>query len=167
MKSILLIIQMIGITMLISCDKDAKADVENFIQQVKENSYTSDSLPEFSPEVIPVLLKEADNYKVISHFPINPYSTYGPVKQTVCECFLWTIEHIRLDFGSYNEPGHSFPSFVGELTDKTDINVNYLETNQLKEAYNLYYHWWYDNEGKDFETFRHINPLEGSNYVWK
>ena len=153
--------------LLVSCSKinEPTSVVEKFIEQVKQDKYTADTLPQFSPDAIPVLLQSANDFSKITKFPVNPITAFGPVKLTVGECLLWTIENIRLNYGKYTN--ESFPSFVPELHLKNDINVPRLTDTQLKEVYNLYYNWWYNNKGKDFEEFRQISPLQDSNYVWK
>lgn len=165
MKMILL--QCLLMSLFVSCSKgdEPGTEVEKFVQQVKQDKYTSDRLPAFAPNAIPVLLASANDFSKITKFPVDPYTAFGPVKLTVGECLMWTIENIRLNYGKYTN--ESFPSFVPELHLKTDINVPRLTDVQLYEAYNLYYNWWYNNKGKDFEEFRQINPLQDSNYVWK
>lgn len=161
------LLKTIIIVVFLSCSKDEpiKTDVEIFIEQVKNNQYKADSLPEFSPHEIPLLLNEANNFNSITEFPINPTSSYAPTKLTVGECLLWTVEHIRLHFGNYT--GSSFPSFVPELRDISDINSINLSNTQLNEVYNLYNSWWDENKSKDFDSFRNINPLENSKFRWK
>jgi hypothetical protein len=166
MKTILL--QFIILCLLASCSKvdEPTTEVDKYIEQVKQDKYTADSLPEFLPEAIPVLLQSANDFSKITKFPVNPYTAYGPVKLTVGECLLWTIENIRLNYGNY-EKDNPFPSLVPELHMKTDINVLRLTDAQLSEVYKLYYNWWYNNKEKDFEEFRQINPLQDSPYGWK
>jgi hypothetical protein len=165
MKMILL--QCVLMCLLVSCSKgdEPGSEVEKFVQQVKQDKYISDSLPEFSYDAIPVLLASANDFSKITKFPVNPFTAYGPVKLTVGECLMWTIENIRLNYGNYK--AKSFPSFVSELHLKTDINILRLTDTQLQEVYKLYYDWWYTNKGKNFEEFRQINPLQDSDYVWK
>ena len=162
-----MLIHCVLLCLLVSCSKinEPITEVEKFIEQVKQDKYTADTLPQFSPDAIPVLLQSANDFSKITKFPVNPYTAYGPVKLTVGECLLWTIENIRLNYGNYTN--EIFPSFVPELHLKTDINVLRLTDTQLKEVYNLYYNWWYNNKGKDFEDFRKINPLQNSPYGWK
>ena len=165
MKTIL--VQYLFMCLLVSCSKgdESMSEVEKFIQQVKLDKYTADTLPEFSSNAISVLLQSANDFSKITKFPVSPITSFGPVKLTVGECLMWTIENIRLNYGKYTN--ESFPSLVPELHLKTDINIPRLTDVQLYEAYNLYYNWWYNNKGKDFEEFRQINPLQDSNYVWK
>ena len=164
MKMILL--QCIIMCLLVSCSKgdEPKTEVDKFVQQVKQDKYISDSLPEFAPDAIPVLLASANDFNKITKFPVNPLTAFGPAKLTVGECLMWTIENIRLNYGNYS--AISFPSFVPELHPK-DFDIQRLTDIQLHEVYKLYYDWWYNNKGKDFEEFRKINPLQDSSYVWK
>lgn len=164
----LLLLQLLCMGIFVSCTKENEkmTVIEVFVQQVKENKYTADTLPWFSPDVIPVLLKEANNFNEITNFPVNPASSFGSVKLTVGECLLWTIENIKLNYGNY--PGSPpFPSLVPELKLKNDINSIRLTNSQLNEVYNLYNNWWYDNTSQDFEAIRKIDPLKDSPYTWK
>ncbi len=154
--------------MLLSCSKEEvfNADVESYIKQVKHGEYNANYLPEFSPQEIPILLNAANDFSTINTFPINPISSYAPTRFTVGECLLWTIEHIRMHYDSYNAC-NGFPSFIPELKDTTDFNSIKLDTAQLNEAYGLYRSWWGENKLRDFNDFRKINPLEKSKYRWK
>jgi hypothetical protein len=164
----LLLLQLLCLSVFVSCTKEKEklTDVEIFIQQVIGNKYTADTLPWFTPEDIPAILKSANNFAEITHFPVNPASSFEPTKLTIGECLLWTIENIRINYGNY--PGKPpFPSLVPELKLKNDINSVCLNDSQLREVYNLYYNWWYDNISKNFEITRQIDPLKDSPYTWK
>jgi len=164
----IIFLKFILIAVFLSCSKDepVKTDVDIFIDKVKNNEFIADSLPKFSFQAIPILLDAANDFSIITIFPINPVSSYAPTRLTIGECLLWTVEHIRLHFGAYST-SVGFPSFVPELRDISDINSNNLTKEQLNDAYSLYYDWWNDNKLKDFENFRNINPLENSKYRWK
>ena len=139
------------------------SNVEVFIQQVKTNKYLADTLPRFSQDAIPVLLEYANDFKDITNFPDNPSSSIGFSSKTIGECLLWTIEYIRLYSGMYsNSPG--FPSLIPQLM--SNEYPYELDNAQLLDAYNLYYNWWYDNNDKEFEIIRKMNPLEGSDFRW-
>lgn len=152
--------------LLVSCSKgdEPGSEVEKFVQQVKQDKYTADTLPQFSPAAIPVLLQSANDFSKITKFPVNPFTAFGPAKLTVGECLMWTIENIRLNYGNYS--AKSFPSLIPELH-PSDFNIQRLTDIQLHEVYKLYYVWWYNNTEKNFEEFRQINPLQDSPYVWK
>jgi Domain of unknown function (DUF4943) len=148
-----------------SCSDKIKSEVDVFIEQVRNDKYIYDSLPRFSPEVIPTLLKYSNDFKEIHHFPINPLSSYGPIKLTFGECLLWTIENIRVNYGNYDK--NSFPSFIPELHIRNDINSQYLSMTQLNEVYDIYYQWWYSNQNLNFQESRKIDPLIDSQFSWK
>jgi len=135
----LLLLQLLCMGIFVSCtqENENKTAVEVFIQQVKENKYVADTLPWFGPDAIPVLLKAANNFNEITNFPVNPASSYGPVKLTVGECLLWTIENIKLNYGNY--PGRPpFPSLVPELKLKNDINSIRLNDSQLRACLEIF-----------------------------
>ena len=152
---------------MVSCKKEnVSNDVERFVKLVQQDKYNQDSMPYFTFRAIPELLKYANDFSEINHFPVNPISSYGPNHLTVGECLLWTIEAIRV----FNPPINGrlgFPSFVPELGIKGDINTPFLNDIQLTEVYSLYKTWWENNDGKDFEITRKFNPLENSLYTWK
>lgn len=166
MKSLLFPAMLISTFMSCSKEPEPKTEVEIFMEQVKSDKYTADTLPEFSPDEIPVLLRDADDFSEIRYFPVNPLSSQGPNQLTVGECMMWTIEHIRLFYGYYTNL-NQFPSLIPELKIRSLTYGSDLNETQLKEAYSLYYNWWYDNTVKDFEETRLINPLEVSPYVWR
>ncbi|MFW5879910.1 MAG: hypothetical protein ACOCUV_03710, partial [bacterium] len=76
----ILFLKIITIIVFLSCSKEepVKTDVEIFIEQVKNNEYKADSLPEFSPKAITLLLDAANDFNIITEFPINPVSSYAP-----------------------------------------------------------------------------------------
>ena len=158
---------MLFLSFLFSCKKgNVSSDVEQFVKLVREDKYDKDLLPHFTFKAIPELLKYANEFSEIKHFPINPISSYGPNRLTVGECLLWTIEAVRV----FNPPINvrlGFPSFVPELGIKGDINTPFLNDIQLTEVYNLYKTWWGNNAGKDFEITKQINPLKDSIYTWR
>ncbi len=167
-----LIINMLLLNFLVACNKKddnfdpINPDVKKFVELVKKDKYDLAYLPNFVPNDIPTLLKYADDFSVISKFPVNPISSIYPERLTVGECLLWTIESIRLKY-DVEDNMLKFPSLVPQLIEKENTNKPFLDNNQLIEVYILYKDWWYNNIGKDFELTREINPLEDSMYLWK
>jgi hypothetical protein len=163
----MIIINIVVLSILLSCEnEDVSKDVVKFVNLVKEDKYKQDSLPCFTYKAIPELLKYANDFSEINHFPINPFSTYGPIRLTVGECLLWTIEAIRV-FKPPENVRLGFPSFVPELGIKGDVNTPFLNDYQLNEVYILYKNWWENDAVKDFEITRQINPLKDSQYAWR
>ena len=151
-----------------ACSKEdkTKSDVKTFIEQVQNNKYLESNLPHFTPDAIPVLLEYANDFREIENFPVNPASSQGFSKKTIGECLLWTIEHIRLHYGKYNN-GYQFPSLIPELFNSSDELHYDLSISQLKEAVKLYSEWWNANTNTNFDGLRLINPLEGSGFKWR
>ncbi|MFN8256307.1 MAG: DUF4943 family protein [Bacteroidales bacterium] len=164
MKNKLFIILLLSTLLTCTKDKKQNSEVEVFIQQVSENMYFADTLPEFSPDAIPMLLENANNFYEISKFPANPIISQGPLKVTVCSVLLWTVEHIRLDYGDYSDK--KYPSLMPELMIMGQ-EIKALDNEQMQEVYNLYYNWWYQGKVKDFKIIRQTNPLNKSPYSWK
>lgn len=151
-----------------ACSKEdkTKSDVKTFIEQVQNNKYLESNLPNFTPDAIPILLERANDFREIENFPVNPASSHGFSKKTIGECLLWTIEHIRLHYGNYNN-GYQFPSLIPVLFNSSDELHYDLSISQLTEAVKLYSVWWNANTNTNFEELRLINPLVSSSFKWR
>lgn len=143
-------------------------EVNLYIEQVRTNQYRADTLPQFTPEAIPVLLKHADDFSTVKRFPTNISSSFQSDNLTLGECLLCTIENIRLNYGDYEK--YSFPCRVAEI--QYDITVEPgtggvppTKESDLLKAYQLYYDWWHNKE-KGFDEKRLTNPLENNGLRW-
>lgn len=150
--------------------------VEQFIQALKDSTYTSSFIPYFNPEAITTLLEYADDYTPIYYFPQNHMHSYDIVNKKLGECLLWTIESIRVKY-PYENPLFPYPSSVPMLVDKKYIEdastisgidpLDYrINNQQLYEVYEAYLQWWEDYNHENFEEIRTINPLDNLNYTW-
>ena len=154
---------------LISCKKNHldNPTVDQFVTMIKEGNYDSPYLPNFQPNDIEILLLYANDFQKIKAFPVNTFSSYIPSEFRLGECILWTVESVRLNYDQTSE-FKKYPSLVPQLIiPGGTINPEIATLNDLNRAYKLYSTWWTDNNSKDFETFRNINPLKDAVLMWR
>jgi len=161
----------IALIFLTSCNDDMPEalSVHQFVEDLKKGKYESGYLPAFKPWEIPQLLNYANDFQEIPRFPVNPISSYYPPSFRLGECLLWTIESIKKHYDN-EDMMLKFPSLVPFLIKKGSENnpeSGMLNEAELLEVFGYYSNWWQQNSGKDFESFRYINPLEGTDYSWR
>jgi len=173
MKTMKLLLALIAITGIISCEKNNedvnyKAEVEMYIHQLKEGRYESMDLPSFTAEAIPFLLNYRNEARIITNFPHNPISSlYGP------ECklgvyVLWTIESIRAVAVNSKYRIGRFPSLNPILAMRNGESLTLAASQKSHEiAAQAYYDWWFDNLELDDFALMEIDPLEQTAYVWR
>ena len=77
---------------LIGCEKQGdNPGVEEYISQLKSNSYEAYELPAFKPADIPALLKYRNSTMVISNFPRNGISSLYAPDCKLGMYVLWTM----------------------------------------------------------------------------
>ncbi len=141
--------------------------VETFVSQLKNESYTSIFLPDFKPAHIPFLLEYADNDERIYNFPVNPLSSF---KQPDCQLgiyVLWVIESIRL------RQFEMRPGKIEWYPSQNPMIQRYIRPEFWKAntrgiqitAVQSYRSWW-DSPVPNKEKFP-VNPLEGSGLSWR
>ena len=166
---ILVIVLMAG---LVSCDKKAdneisSLNVDRYIELLKANQYDSINLPAFTYKDIPALLAYRNETRVITIFPCNPISSYYAPECTLGMYVLWTIESIRAMAIQSDRLIQRFPSQnpILALRDSTEMKLVY-DTLSHEVAAKAYNDWWENNKQKDFNDFKSIDPLAGTNYKW-
>lgn len=142
-------------------------DVEEYVGLLKKNYYQERLLPAFTYKNIPALLKYRNETQIITKFPHNGLSSfYGP------ECklgiyVLWTIESIRAVAIESEFVFERFPSLNPILAyrnvDEWSVMDDELSHTVVAEAY---YSWWENNKHRNFEAFKNIDPLAGTDYKW-
>ena len=151
---------------LIGCEKQVdNPAVEEYINQLKTNSYTSNELPDFQPSDIPALLSYRNETTVITNFPHNSISSLWAPECKLGMYVLWTIESIRAkEIESKNLIG-SFPSQNPVLILTTSKELKTVtDDNALKEAADAYYYWW--RAIYIFTDKMKTNPLEDTDFRW-
>jgi hypothetical protein len=166
MKSPIKFIVLILVFGLISCEKNIdNPAVEDYINQLKTNSYTSGELPAFIPSDIDALLKYRNDTALIKNFPNNPISSFHGPDCKLGMLVLWTIESIRTqEIKSENLIGR-FPSQNPILALNTTSELKLVfDDNSHKEAARAYYHWWHALY--IFSDRMKTDPLEDTDYKW-
>jgi len=174
MKSTKIIILIVGLTGLFSCNHDdtegiSNPDVRTYIELIKTNQYESSKLPEFTSKDIPVLLEYLDDNSAIIKFPHSPISSYSSPNPDyrLGILVLWMIESIRLSAYD-NNLIMGFPSqhpFVRTRTEPVVWIINH-EDDIYEIIMDSYVKWWNENKNKKFSDFCRIDPLETTNYRW-
>lgn len=167
MKAVILTL-LLGISLL-GCKRDSWSDpnVDQFVIMLEKGTYNSMFLPDFKPADIERLLYHARDFRTIKSFPINPISSYRPLKFRLGECLLWTVESIRLKYDTSDE-FQKFPSLAPELfIPGGTIEPRVASIDDLNRAYNLYLSWWTDNKSRAFSDFRDVNPLKDAVLMWR
>jgi len=172
MKTLKLILVLAVFTVLISCDHKAdplisNPNVENYIRLLKTNQYDSLNLPAFTSNDIPALLIYRNETQSITNFPHNGISSLYMPDCTLGMYVLWTIESIRAVANNSGLLIGRFPSQNPVLALRDSVEMKLVYDNQsLQIAAASYYEWWENNEQKDFNEFKNIDPLAGTIYKW-
>jgi hypothetical protein len=173
MKTWKLLIILISLTVIISCEKSAPVEttnsaVERYIQLLKANQYDSLNLPAFTDNDIPALLKYRNETQIITNFPHNGISSLYAPDCTLGMYVLWTIESIRAVAVNSQHLIMRFPSqnpILG-LRDAQEYTLVYTEESHIIAA-KAYYDWWYTHNSMNFSAFMNIDPLGTTPYQWR
>lgn len=172
MKTLKLFLVLISLTALISCKKsesEAKAElsVERYIELLKANQYDSLNLPDFTYQDIPALLEYRNETQIITNFPHNGISSLYAPECTLGMYVLWTVESIRAVAIESEYLIMRFPSQnpILALRVSNELSIEYsVESHQI--ASKAYFDWWVNNKHKNFNEFKHIDPLKMTDYRW-
>lgn len=165
------------------CEKDSSdnIDIENvkveqFILSLKQGTYTSGFLPDFTPNDISALLEHACDYSEIVYFPSSYICSYAPKGFNLGKCILWNIESIRINYPDNMDKYRQFPSCIPMLIHNDyliDSKVNSvapvdyrLDNTQLDVAYKAYKNWWAKSRKNDFDKIKTIIPLKDLDFMW-
>lgn len=157
---------------LFSCNKKDtekinNLDVETYIELLKSNQYDSINLPPFTSLDIPALLQYRNENQTITIFPHNPISSLHGPDCKLGMYVLWTIESIRAVSINSKYLIMRFPSQNPILALREADGFKLVSDNVSHTiAAKAYYDWWNNNKDKDFEDFKHIDPLETTDYKW-
>ena len=112
MKANLFFTIVIVLSVCLSCNKpdSDNPNVENYVNLLKNVSYSSFELPNFSASDIPALLVYRNDTNNIKNVPANPISSFRMIQCKLGMVILWNIESIRaLEINSERLIGR-FPS---------------------------------------------------------
>ncbi len=172
MKPLKNVIWLVLIFGFIGCAKNGddaikKTDVELYIDLLKSGRYDSLNLPAFSYTHIPALLEYRNDTQTITDFPNNPLSSMYMTECKLGMYALWTIESIRAASVESENLFMRFPSLnpVLALKDADELELVFDDESHSNAA-QAYYNWWWDDDHYDFDDFKYIDPLGGTNYKW-
>jgi hypothetical protein len=172
MNKLVFICLLVLLAGIAGCDKEnenvtGNPEVESYIQQLKSGEYDSYRLPEFSDADIPDLLQYRDEKQLITGFPWNPVSSFAMQECRLGIFVLWTIESIRATSIESKYLIMGFPSQNPVLALRNTEGLEMVFDDQAHEvAAKAYFKWWYSNNGKPFDSFNYIDPLETTGYRW-
>jgi hypothetical protein len=150
---------------LAGCEKNTNPGVEEYINQLRSNQYTSQELPDFKPSDISALLNYRNDTRFITNFPHNGISSLWAPECKLGMYVLWTIESIRaVETDSENLIGR-FPSQnpILALRNASGMVLVYDDKSHT-EAAKAYYDWWHSSYLLS-EKMR-MDPLKDTDYKW-
>ncbi len=171
MKTVKILIFCISIIYFFSCDKNESEDLNNvdvarYVELLKEGKYDSPELPKFTYKDIPALLEYRNDTQMINDFPTNGISSLWLAECKLGMYVLWTIESIRAVAIDSEYLIGRFPSqnpIVQKREEPFDMDVE----NDVHEIISkAYYDWWENNKDKEFNEFKHIDPLINTEFRW-
>jgi len=170
MKTLQTFIVLITFIGLISCADNKEVSsltVNRYIELLKANQYDSINLPGFTYQDIPALLAYRCETRVITNFPCNGISSMYAPECKLGMYVLWTIESIRAESMQSDRLIMRFPSQnpILALRYSTEMKLVY-DTLSHEVAAKAYNDWWENNKLKEFNDFKSIDPLGGTNYKW-
>lgn len=172
MKTLRTFIICIYLMSCLGCDKKESEDqnnveVDRYVELLKDGSYDSYELPEFTHKDIPALLEYRNETQMIIDFPVNMISSLAMPECSLGIYILWTIESIRAVAIDSEYLTGRFPS-QNPILALRDSNESNLVSDNLSHMIvaEAYYSWWENNKNKNFDDFKNIDPLEYTDYKW-
>ncbi len=150
-------------------ERQAQANVNEVIGQLKAGNWSGNYLPRLSWGDIDALLEVGSDSMVISSFPIKAGSPLRPDSARLGQVALWMIEAIRRDVAKQRKDTPVFlmpPSNVPVLGTRLGNPRLFNSKRALQKAHAAYRRWWEGRkEGDTLRTARQ-NPLIGSGLSW-
>lgn len=171
MKTLKTLIVCIFLTSFLGCDNDESEDLNNvdvdrYVELLKEGKYDSLELPEFTYKDVPALLEYRNEIQMIKDFPINEVSSLWLPECKLGMYVLWTVESIRAVSKDSEYLIGRFPS-QNPIVQKREEPFGIEDENEVLEIISkAYYDWWKENNDKEFNEFKNINPLMETEYMW-
>ncbi len=172
MKALKILVFCISLmSIILGCDKNESEDlnnldVERYIELLKKGEYKSLELPAFTYKEIPALLEYRNETQMIKDFPINGISSLWLPECKLGMYVLWTTESIRaVGIDSEYLIGR-FPS-QNPIVQKREEPFEMEDGSEVHEIISKSYNdWWENNKNKEFNEFKHIDPLIKTEYRW-
>lgn len=171
MKTLRTLIVCIFLTSFLGCDKNESKDLNNldvdkYIELLKDGKYDSLELPAFTYEDVPALLEYRNEIQMIKDFPINVISSLWLPECKLGMYVLWTVESIRAVSEDSEYLIGRFPS-QNPIMQKREEPFSIENENKILEIISkAYYDWWEENNDKEFNEFKNIDPLMETEYMW-
>jgi hypothetical protein len=165
MRHMVKLLFLIILSLLAGCERTTNPGVEEYINQLASDQYTSYELPDFQPSDIPALLNYRIDTRVITNFPHNGISSLWAPECKLGMFVLWTIESIRaVEIKSENLIGR-FPSQnpILALRNSSRLELVYDDRSHM-EAAKAYYDWWYS--AYLLSDKMRMDPLNDTGYKW-
>ena len=171
MKTVKIIIVLVSLIISTSCHKDNDEEIKNvnvdqYIELLKSGNYDSIDLPAFTYQDIPALLTYRNETQKIANFPRNGISSYYQKDCTLGMYVLWTIESIRAVATNSKYLIGRFPSQNPIILKKEEWSIFEYKFEIHEVASQAYFDWWNKNKYKQFDSFKNIDPLLNTDYVW-
>jgi hypothetical protein len=148
-------------------DFDEYLTVEEYINFLADDKYEHTFIPALGPDDISYLLEFSRSELMLENFPRNPVSSFAQSECKLGFVALWTIESIRKSYGIEDIDKYDrFPSSNSVLVDRDSFSVH-TEDSILQLCADHYQEWWDRHNLADFNKYRFIDPLEGTNLRWK
>ncbi|HPV87609.1 MAG TPA: DUF4943 family protein [Bacteroidales bacterium] len=174
MKYLKILFIILVLPILFSCERhygEDKPETEYFVNQVRSGEYTAMWLPALTYESIPTLLKYAGSEEHITDFPHNLLSSCYQRECRLGIYMLWVVESIRLNSGKRNDGFIDYASqnpLLKKRNPKSDsiefINID--DDQAHAEVVRAYKNWWNRGRNMLFHMYKHVDPLEKSEYMW-
>lgn len=171
MKKLKILIFCIALTGILGCEKNESEDFKNlevdrYVSLLKNGSYSSRELPEFTYKDIPALLEYRDETQMIKNFPKNGISSLAIQECSLGMYVLWTIESIRAVAIESKYLNGRFPS-QNPIIVKRGQTFEIVKTIEVQTIISkCYYSWWERNKNREFNHFKKIDPLSDTEYMW-
>lgn len=149
-------------------DHTIRYETDSLIRILRSNRYPERlSLPALLWKDIPGLLTIANDSTRISHFPVNPLSSFYMNECYVGIVSLWFVESIRItDLNDIYDPQQKFPSLNPALRRMDDQVIIINDSKAMAMAYHAYLAWWEKAKNMDPEQAKKLNPLENTGLAW-
>ena len=155
----------------LSCDKNDTEDLNNvtvdkYVEDLRNGTYDSFELPEFTYKDIAALLEYRDETQIITDFPVNMISSFAMPECSLGMYILWTIESIRAVAIDSEYLIGRFPS-QNPIVQKREEPFTMEDGIEIQEIISKsYFDWWNSNSNKEFIEFKEIDPLINTEYRW-
>ena len=172
MKTFLYLSAIIPLMFCSGCTKqnDDRVDVKNYVEQLKEGSYTSLYLPEFSVSDIPELLKYRNDRTIIYQVPANLISSLLLSECRLGVIILWNIESIRAVEANSPDLIGRWPSQNPLLVLRESPHTWVVDKDSHFTAAKAYYNWWNSYPSVDRMMLNpaqmKTDPLKSTKYMW-